>query len=86
MNKYVNAEKIVEEMERDETMCLTSVERTLLHIAVLKGAMAMVDYEHNEWKERKKLLAQPKKKWYQKLFNRNKIVIQFKNGRTLREI
>ena len=55
MNKYVNVEKIITDMEKEKGWCFTSIERTLLEIAVLKGTMAMLEYERKEIKELKEL-------------------------------
>ena len=72
MAKTVNVEKIVNEMEAKEDLCFTSLERTLLEIAVLKGALATLDIEREETKElhilRAKHKPKPKPTLFQKLF------------------
>ena len=70
MKKIVNVEKIVNEMEAKEDLCFTRSERLLLEIAVLKGAMATLNIEHEEIKELQVLRAKHKKSkpnWVRKL-------------------
>ncbi len=69
MKKIVNVEKIVNGMEKKEDCCFTSSERTLLEIAVLKGAEATLDIERAVIKELQILKSKHIKKlnWFQKL-------------------
>ena len=73
MKKIVNVEKIVNEMELKEDMCFTTLERTLLEIAVLKGALAVLDNERKEIQELVILRAkhEPKSNWVTKVLGYN---------------
>lgn len=73
MKKIVNVEAIVNkiEAEAEQDFCFTTRERTLLEIAVLEGAMATLDIEHDEIKELIKLRAKFNnsiKNWFTRIF------------------
>lgn len=81
MDILVNVKQIVNEIEAKEDICFTSVERKLLEIAVLKGAMAMLDNERKEIKELTVLrakLSNTQISWIKQLFKPNWIVQLFK--------
>ncbi len=71
MAKVVNVEAIVNKIESKQDFCFTNLERTLLEIAVLEGAMATINIEREEIKELQKLRVKfnnSKKNWFTRLF------------------
>lgn len=60
MTKILDADKIVDIMVIEENICPTKVERELLKIAIVRGAMAVVD-------SNLKSISKLKRNWLNKL-------------------
>lgn len=76
MSKLIDCEKIAEEIAFKHDLALTALDRTILEVAVLKGAMAMLDNEKQVMKELREKLNlmsdKPKVNWINKIFKRKK--------------
>ena len=68
MKKSVNVEAIVAKIEAKQDFCFTTLERILLEIAVMEGALAMLNNERKEIQELAMLRAKhdPKPNWIKK--------------------